>query len=65
LGAIAAGLGGSHGVDVTGGMRAKVLQALAMVRRHPGLQIVVCSGMLAGHVGSALAGQAVGTRIYA
>jgi isopentenyl phosphate kinase len=46
-------------------MRAKVLQALAMVRRHPGLQIVVCSGMLAGHVGSALAGQAVGTRIYA
>ncbi len=65
LGAIVAGLGGSHGVDVTGGMRAKVLQALAMVRRNPGLQVVVCSGMLAGHVRSALAGQAVGTRIYA
>ena len=32
-------------VDVTGGMRAKVGQALAMVERLPGLEIVVCSGM--------------------
>ena len=33
---IAGGLGGSHGVDVTGGMRAKVEESLAMVRTNPG-----------------------------
>ncbi|MCB9121600.1 MAG: isopentenyl phosphate kinase family protein [Caldilineaceae bacterium] len=64
LAEIAGGLGASHGVDVTGGMRAKVGQALAMVERLPGLEIVVCSGMAAGHLQQALAGTAVGTRIH-
>ena len=64
LAEIAGGLGASHGVDVTGGMRAKVVQALAMVERLPGLEIVVCSGMEAGHLQQALAGAAVGTRIH-
>ncbi|MFN3333348.1 MAG: hypothetical protein ACK47M_12625, partial [Caldilinea sp.] len=64
LAAVVAGLGGSHGVDVTGGMYAKVMQSLAMVQRHPGMEIVVCSGMEAAHVRYALAGAAVGTRIY-
>lgn len=64
LAAVAAGLGSSHGVDVTGGMHAKVMQSLAMVNRHPGLEIIVCSGMEAGHVRRALTGAAVGTRIF-
>ncbi len=64
LAAVVAGLGSSHGVDVTGGMYAKVMQSLAMVQRHPGMEIVVCSGMEAAHVRYALAGAAVGTRIY-
>jgi isopentenyl phosphate kinase len=63
--AIAAGLGRSHGVDVTGGMHAKVTQSLAMVQRHPALQLVVCSGLEAGHVQAALSGVPVGTRIDA
>jgi isopentenyl phosphate kinase len=61
--AIASGLGGSHGVDVTGGMRAKVEQSLAMVRSHPGLTIVVCSGLDATSLGAAICGSAAGTRI--
>ncbi len=54
LDAIAAGLGGSHGVDVTGGMAAKVAHALALVQRHPGLEIIVCSGLAPGSVFRAL-----------
>lgn len=63
LDAVADGLGRSHGVDVTGGMRAKVLQALAMVQRHPALEVIICSGMTPGRVGGVLAGQEAGTRI--
>ena len=66
LAAIAGGLGSSHGVDVTGGMRAKVMQSLAMVERQPGMEIIVCSGLEVGHVSAALSDAAVvGTRIYA
>lgn len=64
LAAVADGLGSSHGVDVTGGMRAKVLQSLAMAARQPGLEIVVCSGLEAGHVQAALGGAPAGTRIF-
>lgn len=49
-------LGTSHGVDVTGGMLAKVQQCLAMVDRFRRLEIVICSGLLAGNVQKALAG---------
>ncbi len=64
--AIAGGLGGSHGVDVTGGMAAKVGQALALVERHPGLEVILCSGLAEGAVGAALvdARPAFGTRIH-
>jgi isopentenyl phosphate kinase len=65
LPALSAGLGGSHGVDVTGGMRAKVEQALAMVRTNPGLEIVICSGLQPGSLAAALAGERVGTLIQA
>lgn len=64
LTAVVDGLGNSRGVDVTGGMQAKVQQSLAMVSRHPGLEIVVCSGMEAAHVRRALTGALVGTRIF-
>lgn len=63
LNAVADRLGRSHGVDVTGGMRAKVLQALAMVQRHPTLEVIICSGMTPGRVGGVLTGQEAGTRI--
>jgi len=70
LHAIEAGLGASHGVDVTGGMAAKVAQAVAMVRQQRGLEIIICSGLVAGHIQSGLndakqpTNGKVGTRIY-
>jgi isopentenyl phosphate kinase len=65
LAEIAGSLGESHGVDVTGGMRAKVEESLAMVRTNPQLEIVVCSGLQPESLGAALRGQPVGTRIHA
>jgi isopentenyl phosphate kinase len=63
--ALVAGLGGSHGVDVTGGMAAKVGHALALVARHPGLEVIVCSGLEPGAVARALSdGGGVGTRLW-
>lgn len=50
-----AGLGHSFGTDVTGGMAAKVKQALAMVERHPHLQVVICSGLSENRLHQALA----------
>jgi isopentenyl phosphate kinase len=61
-------VGGSHGVDVTGGMAAKVAQALAWVERHPGTDVIVCSGLISGNVHAALDLRnraTVGTRIHA
>jgi isopentenyl phosphate kinase len=51
---IAHGLTGSHGVDVTGGMAAKVAQALAMVEAHPAAEVAICSGLEPGVVLDAL-----------
>lgn len=61
----AALLGGSHGVDVTGGMAAKVAEARQMVRRHPGLEIIICSGLQVGVLSTAILDDEpqVGTRI--
>ncbi|HEX8682571.1 MAG TPA: isopentenyl phosphate kinase [Ardenticatenaceae bacterium] len=42
--AVRAGLGGSHGTDVTGGMVAKVADTLALVQAVPGLQARIVSG---------------------
>lgn len=61
--AIVDGLGGSHGVDVTGGMRAKVEQSLQMIRSNPGLEVVVCSGLQPGSLLHALCGEVAGTVI--
>jgi isopentenyl phosphate kinase len=65
LAEIAGVLGGSHGVDVTGGMRAKVEESLAMVRTNPGLEVVICSGLQPESLGEALLGGRVGTVIHA
>lgn len=54
--AIQAGLGGSHGVDVTGGMAAKVMQALQWVTRRPKLTVLICSGLEPGNLYQALIG---------
>jgi isopentenyl phosphate kinase len=66
LGQLNATLGGSHGMDVTGGMAAKVKESLAMVAAHPGLEVVICSGLAAGHVQRALVETqaSIGTRLH-
>jgi isopentenyl phosphate kinase len=62
----APGLGESHGVDVTGGMAAKVSESLAMIRLNPGLKVVVCSGLIPGHLEASLSGKRrPGTWIHA
>ncbi len=60
------GVGGSHGVDVTGGMAAKVAQALRWIERWPGLDVVVCSGLTPGALQTALCdpAQRVGTLVH-
>lgn len=65
--AYAAGLsvGGSASTDVTGGMKAKVEGALALVREHPALEVCVFSGEEDGAVYDALLGESPGTRIHA
>ncbi len=67
LAAIEAGLGGSHGVDVTGGMLAKARQALAMATAQPGLEVLVCSGLVPGAITALLTDPACvrGTRVMA
>jgi isopentenyl phosphate kinase len=59
-------LGGSHGVDVTGGMAAKVAQALALTQAQPGLEITICSGVDPDHLRRVLVDPTagLGTRIY-
>lgn len=66
LGAAAAALGGSRGVDVTGGMVGKVAEMLALVQATPSLTAVqIISGLEPGLVRAVLAGGDVraGTRI--
>jgi isopentenyl phosphate kinase len=61
-------LGGSRGVDVTGGMVAKVREMLALSQSVPGLRAIhILSGLRSGLVRDALLGEDVseGTRIMA
>jgi isopentenyl phosphate kinase len=65
---IAPVLGGSRGVDVTGGMLAKVREMLALAQATPGLAAVqIISGLCPGVLAQALADPAacLGTRIHA
>ncbi len=58
---LAGKVGGSHGTDVTGGMKAKVEEMLALVSRMPGLTIQILSGEEPGNVERALGGAHLGT----
>lgn len=61
--AVADKIGGSHGPDVTGGMKSKVEEMLALVGAVPGLRVQIFSGEVPGNVGRALAGDELGTVI--
>ncbi len=62
---IRAGIGGSRGADVTGGMASKVRDMLALVQTHPALTVRIFSGLGEGDVQRALQGQPIGTEIAA
>jgi len=63
--AIRSGLSGSHGVDVTGGMVAKVTQAMGWIAKRPQLSVLICSGLEPDNLYHALIGarEAVGSRL--
>jgi len=61
--ALVGGLGASHGTDVTGGMRTKVEDMLALTAALPGVPIQIFSGEIQGNVRAALGGAALGTVI--
>ena len=58
-------LGGSSGVDVTGGMLAKVQATVALVRQNPYLEALIFDGRSAETLQQALLGARPGTRILA
>lgn len=62
---VKAGVGQSHGADVTGGMESKVRQMLHLVTEIPGLTAQIFSGEQPGNLQKALAGENLGTLIGA
>jgi isopentenyl phosphate kinase len=56
-------IGGSASVDVTGGMLEKVRTMLELAEGLPGFEAHIFSGIEAGNVRRALAGEVLGTRI--
>ncbi len=62
---VADGIGASHGMDVTGGMRSKVEEMLGLVKIIPDLSVQILSGEEAGNVEKALRGEELGTLIAA
>jgi isopentenyl phosphate kinase len=62
---VAGGIGASHGMDVTGGMRSKVEEMLGLVKIIPDLSVQILSGEEAGNVEKALLGEELGTLIAA
>jgi isopentenyl phosphate kinase len=60
---LAGSLGASHGTDVTGGMRSKVEDMLALTATLPKATIRIFSGEIAGNVMAALGGEPLGTVI--
>ena len=63
FGAVADKIGASHGPDVTGGMKSKVEEMLALVQAVPGLTVQIFSGEKPGNLRRALAGEVLGTLI--
>jgi isopentenyl phosphate kinase len=66
LASASAFIGGSHGTDVTGGMRSKVEAMCALVERLPSLRVQLVSGEVQGLVREVLANPAMiaGTLIH-
>ena len=60
---ILSGLGGSAGVDVTGGMREKVELMLRLVQQCPGLEVAIFSASRPGSLLQSLIDEPQGTRI--
>ncbi len=60
---LASKVGGSHGVDVTGGMKSKVEEMLALVEQIPNLNVQIFSGEESGNIERALNGAALGTLV--
>ena len=60
---LASKVGGSHSVDVTGGMKSKVEEMLSLVEQIPNLNVQIFSGEEAGNVTRALNGALLGTLI--
>ncbi len=56
-----AGIGGSASTDVTGGMKAKVEEMLALIQKNKGLTVQIFSAEESGQLRSALKGENVGT----
>jgi isopentenyl phosphate kinase len=56
-------LGGSHGTDVTGGMRSKVEDMVRLVQEIPTLSVQIFSGEEAGNIERALSGELLGTLV--
>jgi len=63
FGSMADKIGESHGPDVTGGMKSKVAEMLALVQAVPGLTVQIFSGEESGNTRKAIAGEALGTLI--
>lgn len=61
---IAAQVGGSASVDVTGGMLEKVRSMLVLAENLPSFEALIFSGLQPGNTQQALLGQRMGTRIY-
>ena len=60
---LASKVGGSHGVDVTGGMKSKVEEMLSLVQQIPNLNAQIFSGEESGNIQHALNGAVLGTLI--
>ena len=56
-------VGGSHGVDVTGGMKSKVEEMLSLVEQIPNLNVQIFSGEEPGNIERGLNGAVLGTLI--
>ena len=62
---VRAGVGKSHGADVTGGMESKVKHMLDLVNQVPGLTAQIFSGDEPGNLARVLTGETLGTVISA
>jgi len=61
--ALSGRIGGSHGTDVTGGMRSKVEEMLELVHQLPEVTVQIFSGEQVGNVERVLRGQVLGTLV--